>query len=58
MTEYVAAIRLCFKYLIRPKEILMLQIKDLNFDNNMLRIPPNVSKNHKERIIALGYMML
>ena len=55
MTEYVAAIRLCFKYLIRPKEILMLQIKDLNFDNNMLRIPPNVSKNHKERIIALGY---
>ena len=29
MTEYVAAIRLCFKYLIRPKEILMLQIKDL-----------------------------
>lgn len=55
MNEYVAMIRLCFKYLVRPKEILMLKIGDINFDSGLLRIPPEVSKNHTERTIALGY---
>lgn len=55
MSEYVAMIRLCFRYLIRPKEILMLQIRDIDFDTGLLRIPPEVSKNHIERTIALGY---
>ena len=55
MNEYVAMIRLCFKYLIRPKEILMLRIRDIDFDTGLLRIPPEVSKNHIERTIALGY---
>ena len=55
MKEYVAMIRLCFRYLIRPKEILMLRIGDIDFDGAFLRIPPDVSKNHTERIIALGY---
>lgn len=55
MSGYVAMIRLCFKYLVRPKEILMLRIRDINFDTDLLRIPPEVSKNHTERIIALGH---
>lgn len=55
MGEYVAMIRLCFRYLIRPKEMLMLKIRDIDFDTGLLRIPPEVSKNHNERIIALGY---
>ena len=55
MKEYVAMVRLCFKYLIRPKEILMLRISDVDFDSGLLRIPPDVSKNHTERTIALGY---
>jgi len=55
MSEYVAMIRLCFKYLVRPKEILMLKIGDINFDSGLLRIPPEVSKNHTERTIALGH---
>ena len=55
MNEYVAMIRLCFKYLVRPKEILMLRIRDIDFDTGLLRIPPEVSKNHIERTIALGY---
>lgn len=55
MKEYVAMVRLCFKYLIRPKEILMLRICDIDFDSGLLRIPPDVSKNHTERTIALGY---
>lgn len=55
MNEYVAMIRLCFRYLIRPKEILMLKIRDIDLDTGLLRIPPEVSKNHTERTIALGY---
>ena len=55
MNEYVAMIRLCFKYLIRPKEILMLRVRDIDFDTGLLHIPPEVSKNHTERTIALGY---
>ncbi len=55
MTEYVAMIRLCFRYLVRPKEILMLRIGDVDLDNALLRIPPEVAKNHRERTIALGY---
>lgn len=55
MNGYVAMIRLCFKYLVRPKEILMLRIRDIDFDKGLLHIPPEVSKNHTERIIALGH---
>lgn len=55
MSGYVAMIRLCFRYLVRPKEILMLRIHDIDFDSGLLRIPPEVSKNHTERTIALGY---
>ena len=35
MSEYVAMIRLCFRYLIRPKEILMLRIRDIDFDTGL-----------------------
>ena len=58
MSGYVAMIRLCFKYLIRPKEMLMLRLRDIDFDTGLLRIPPEVSKNHTERIIALGHDVL
>jgi len=55
MPEYIASIRLCFRYLVRPKEILMLKIGDVDFERGLLRVPPEVSKNHEERIIAVGY---
>jgi integrase len=58
MGEYVAMIRLCFRYLIRPKEMLMLRLRDIDFDTGLLRIPPEVSKNHTERTIALGHDVL
>lgn len=58
MTGYVAMMRLCFKHLVRPKEILMLRMCDVDFDEGLLRIPPEVSKNHDERIIALSHEVL
>ncbi|MBQ6070991.1 MAG: site-specific integrase [Bacteroidales bacterium] len=55
MSGYVTMIRLCFRYLVRPKEILMLRMCDIDFDTGILHIPPEVSKNHSERTIALGH---
>lgn len=45
--------QLCYRCLIRPKEILMLKIKYVNFVSGVLKIPSYVSKNHTERVIAL-----
>ena len=58
MVEYIAIMRLCFKHLVRPKEILMIRMGDVDLDEGLLRIPPEVSKNHEERIIALSHDVL
>lgn len=58
MNEYVTIMRLCFKHLVRPKEILMLRLRDIDFSEGLLHIPPEVSKNHEERTIALSREVL
>lgn len=52
--EYVYVMMLCFKYFIRPKEILMLRIADISFDEGLVTVPSSVAKNHKERTVALA----
>ena len=52
--DYVYIMMLCYKYFIRPKEILMLKIQDINFDEGLVTVPPSVAKNHKERTVALA----
>ena len=52
--EYVYVMMLCYKYFIRRKEILMLRIADISFDEGLITIPSDVAKNHKERTIALA----
>lgn len=54
MREYITIMKLCYKYFIRPKEILMLKIRDVNFKDGVLVIPAEVSKNHRPRTIALS----
>ena len=54
MPEFVIPMRLCCRYLLRPKEIMMLRIADIDFEKRLLCLPPEVSKNHRERIIAIG----
>ena len=51
--RFEAVMQLCFRLFIRPKEICMLQIGDIDFDNHLLRIPSQVSKNHKWRVLGL-----
>lgn len=53
LEPYLHIMQLCYKCLIRPKEILMLKIKNIKFDDKMLIIPSSVAKNHCERVIAI-----
>lgn len=50
---YLYVMQLCFRCLIRPKEILMLKIKDIDFSGNMLTIPSEAAKNHKARTVGV-----
>ena len=51
--EFLCVMLLCYRCLIRPKEILMLKIKDVDFDERLITIPPEVAKNHNERVVAM-----
>lgn len=51
--RYAAVMQLCFRLFIRPKEITMLRICDIDFDNRLLRITSDVAKNHCERVLGI-----
>ena len=46
--EYLAAVVLCLCCFIRPKEIALLKCSDLNLDNQVVHIRPEIAKNDKE----------
>lgn len=50
---YLYIMQLCYRCLIRPKEILMLKIKDIDFVENIINLPADVSKNHNARTIGV-----
>ena len=50
---YVVIMKLCFRCFIRPKEIRMLKIQHINYKDMVLDLPPDVTKNHHERIIPI-----
>lgn len=50
---YLYIMQLCYRCLIRPKEILMLKIKDIDFVDNIINLPADVAKNHKARTIGV-----
>lgn len=51
--NYNSAMQLCFRLFVRPKEICGLRIRDIDFDNQILRIPPELAKNHRERLLGI-----
>lgn len=53
MPEFIIIMQLCYQCLIRPKEIRMLKIKNIDFENMVIDLPASISKNHHERIIPL-----
>ena len=63
LTPYLYVMQLCYKCLVRPKEILMLQIRHIDYAEKLLNIPAEIAKNHKPRTIAIppeimGYLDL
>lgn len=51
--EYLYIMQLCYRCFIRPKEILMLKIGYVNFDESLINIPADVAKNHKARTVGI-----
>lgn len=45
--------KLMYYSLLRPKEISMLKIENVNFEKKAIFVPENVSKNHNERYATL-----
>lgn len=56
--RYVSVMMLCYQLFIRPKEICMLRIADIDFDNRMLRIRSTVAKNHNERLLGIPDLLM
>lgn len=46
---FILVCMLIYNSLIRPKEIRLLQIKDICFDDNCIVVPGDISKNHNTR---------
>lgn len=53
LPPFCAVMSLCYKCLIRPKEIVMLRMRDIDFDNGTITIEADVAKNHRERTVRL-----
>ena len=53
MTEYLYIMQLCYRLFVRPKEILMLKVGNIDFGEGLVTIPASVSKNHHERVVAV-----
>jgi integrase len=50
---YIYVMLLCYRLFIRPKEIMLLRIRNIDFDNSLLTIPSSVAKNHCDRILGV-----
>ncbi|MBQ9434901.1 MAG: site-specific integrase [Bacteroidales bacterium] len=51
--NYYYVMQLCYRLFIRPHEIVSLRISDIDFDNRLLKVRPDVAKNHNERILGV-----
>lgn len=50
---YIYVMLLCYRLFIRPKEIMMLRIRNIDFDNRLLNIPSSIAKNHCDRVLGV-----
>lgn len=52
MDGYVCVMMFCYRLLVRPKEIMMLRVSDIDFAEGLVHVRPEVSKNHHGRTLA------
>jgi len=55
---FLATLMLEYYALLRPKEILNLEIKNFMFEISLIYVPAKVSKNGKERLITISDALL
>ncbi len=53
MREWDVVMQLCYRCFIRPKEIMMLRVQDVDLKEWVITIPATVAKNHHERVVAI-----
>lgn len=53
MREWDVVMQLCYRCFIRPKEIMMLRVEDVDTDGWLLTVPAGVAKNHRQRVVAI-----
>lgn len=53
MREWGVVMQLCYRCYIRPKEIMMLRIQDVDLKEWVITVPASVAKNHHERVVAI-----
>lgn len=53
LPEFEWVMKLCYRLLIRPKEIMMLKIADIDYDKKVLTVPGSVAKNHHARMLGI-----
>lgn len=53
MTEWNVVMQLCYRCFIRPKEIMMLKVQNVDTKEWLITIPADVAKNHHERVVAI-----
>lgn len=51
--QYLFVLELVFSCLLRPKEIRMLQVSDIDLKSRLIRVRPEVAKNGHERYIPM-----
>lgn len=51
--SFVWVMMLCYRLFVRPKEIMMLRIRDIDFAEGLLTVPSSVAKNHHSRTLAV-----
>ena len=53
MREWNVVMQLCYRCFIRPKEIMMLKVQNVDTREWLITIPADVAKNHHERVVAV-----
>ena len=53
LPPFCAIMELCYKCFARPKEIVNLRIRDIDFANGTFTIPGGIAKNHRDRVLKV-----
>lgn len=53
LPPFCAVMELCYKCFARPKEIVNLRLRDIDFREGTVTIPGGIAKNHRDRVLKL-----